>query len=72
MKLSIIFIVCSNRKYNCVMLSGEGKENGEKTTIGLTLFVQYVVLGPRKCPMPLVRVFSENDKIFRLEKKYVV
>ena len=33
--------------------------------------IQYVVLGPRKSPMPLVRVFSENDKIFRLEKKYV-
>ena len=33
--------------------------------------VQYVVLGPRKSPMPLVRVFSENDKIFRQEKKYV-
>ena len=32
---------------------------------------QYVVLGPRKSPMPLVRVFSENDKIFRQEKKYV-
>ena len=31
--------------------------------------VQYVVLGPRKSPMPLVRVFSENDKIFRQEKK---
>ena len=33
--------------------------------------VQCVVLGPRKFPMPLVRVFSENDKIFRQEKKYV-
>ena len=33
--------------------------------------VQYVVLGPRKSPMPLVRVFSESDKIFRQEKKYV-
>ena len=33
--------------------------------------VQYVVLGPRKSPMPLVRVFSENAKIFRQEKKYV-
>ena len=33
--------------------------------------VHYVVLGPRKSPMPLVRVFSENDKIFRQEKKYV-
>ena len=33
--------------------------------------VQYVVLGPRKSPMPLVRVFSENDKIFRQVKKYV-
>ena len=31
--------------------------------------VQYVVLGPRKSPMPLVRVFSENDKTFRQEKK---
>ena len=27
-----------------------------------------MVLGPRKSPMPLVRVFSENDKIFRQEK----
>ena len=33
--------------------------------------IKYVVLGPRKSPMPLVRVFSENDKIFRQEKKYV-
>ena len=33
--------------------------------------IQYVVLGPRKSPMPLVPVFSENDKIFRQEKKYV-
>ena len=33
--------------------------------------VQYVVVGPRKSPMPLVRFFSENDKIFRQEKKYV-
>ena len=33
--------------------------------------IQYVVRGPRKSPMPLVRVFSENDKIFRQEKKYV-
>ena len=33
--------------------------------------IQYVVLGPRKSPMPLVRVFSENDEIFRQEKKYV-
>ena len=33
--------------------------------------VQYVVLGPRKSAMPLVRDFSENDKIFRREKKYV-
>ena len=32
------------------------------------LVIQYVVLGPRKSPMPLVRVFSENDKIFRQEK----
>ena len=32
------------------------------------VLVQYVVLGPRKSPMPLVRVFSENDKIFRQEK----
>ena len=31
----------------------------------------YVVLGPRKSAMPLVRDFSENDKIFRREKKYV-
>ena len=30
--------------------------------------VQYVVLGPRKSPIPLVRVFSENDKIFCQEK----
>ena len=35
------------------------------------LNIQYVVLGPRKSPMPLVRVLSENDKIFRQEKKYV-
>ena len=33
--------------------------------------VQYVVLGPRKSSMPLVRDFSENDKIFRREKKHV-
>ena len=33
--------------------------------------VQYVVLGPRKSPMPMVHVFSENDKIFCQEKKYV-
>ena len=33
--------------------------------------IQYVVLGPRKSAMPLVRDISENDKIFRLEKKYV-
>ena len=33
--------------------------------------VQYVVPGPRKSAMPLVRDFSENDKIFRREKKYV-
>ena len=33
--------------------------------------IQYVVLGPRKSAMPLVRNFSENDKIFRREKKYV-
>ena len=31
--------------------------------------VQYVVLGPRNSAMPLVRAFSENDKIFRREKK---
>ena len=36
-----------------------------------TVEVQYVVLGPRKSAMPLVRDFSENDKIFRREKKYV-
>ena len=35
------------------------------------LSVQYVVLGPRKSPMPLVRAFSENEKIFLQEKKYV-
>ena len=27
-----------------------------------------MVLGPRKSAMPLVRAFSENDKIFRREK----
>ena len=32
-KLSIIFIVCSNKIYNRVKLSGEGNDNGEKTTI---------------------------------------
>ena len=31
--------------------------------------VQYVVLGPRKSVMPLVPDFSENDEIFRREKK---
>ena len=31
--------------------------------------VQYEVLGPRKSAMPLVRDFSENDNIFRREKK---
>ena len=36
-----------------------------------TFQIQYVVLGPRKTAMPLVRDFSENDKIFRREKKYV-
>ena len=30
--------------------------------------VQYVVLGPRNSAIPLVRVFSENDKILRQEK----
>ena len=30
-----------------------------------------MVLGPRKSAMPLVGDFSENDKIFRREKKYV-
>ena len=35
------------------------------------LAVQYVVLGPRKSAMPLVRVFSENDKMLRRQKKYV-
>ena len=34
----------------------------------LTAGIQYVVLGPRQSAMPLVRVFSENDKIFRREK----
>ena len=34
-------------------------------------YVQYVFLGPRESAMPLVRVFSENDKILRREKKYV-
>ena len=28
-----------------------------------------MILGPRKSAMPLVRAFSENDKIFRREKK---
>ena len=32
-KLSIIFIVSSNIIQNHVMLSGEGNDNGEKTTI---------------------------------------
>ena len=32
-KLSIIFIVCSNKIYNRVKSSGEGNDNGEKTTI---------------------------------------
>ena len=32
---------------------------------------QYAVLGPRKSAMPLVQDFSENDKMFRREKKYV-
>ena len=27
-----------------------------------------MVLGPRKSAMPLVRAFSENDKMFRREK----
>ena len=39
-------------------------DNGDKE-------IQYVVFGPRKSAMPLVRDFSENDKIFRGEKKYV-
>ena len=34
--------------------------------------IKYVVLGPRKSAMPLVRDFSENDKIFRREKKYTL
>ena len=33
------------------------------------LAVQYVVLSPRKSAMPLVRVFSENDKMLRRQKK---
>ena len=33
--------------------------------------IQYVVLSPRKSAMPLVHTFSENDKIFGREKKYV-
>ena len=32
-KLSIIFIVCSNKIYNRVKLSGKRNDNGEKTTI---------------------------------------
>ena len=40
-------------------------------TYARTFPVQYVVLGLRNSPMPLVRYFSENDKIFRQEKKYV-
>ena len=36
-----------------------------------TFQIQYVVLGPRKTAMPLVLDFSENDKIFRREKKCV-
>ena len=31
--------------------------------------VRYEVLGPGKSAMPLVSDFSENDKIFRREKK---
>ena len=34
-KLLFIFIVCSNKIQNRVMLSGKGNENGEKTVIGL-------------------------------------
>ena len=34
-KLSILFIVCSNKIWNCVLLSGKGNDNGEQTTIGL-------------------------------------
>ena len=30
MKLSMIFIVCLNKIYNCVVLSGEGNENGKR------------------------------------------
>ena len=48
-----------------------------RVTVNVLVFVlsvvcvQYEVLGPRKSAMPLVRDFSENDKIFRREKKYV-
>ena len=43
-------------------------ENLALVKSGNRLAVQYVVLGPRKSAMPLVRVFSENDKILRREK----
>ena len=36
-KLLFIFIVCSDKIQNRVMLSGKGNENGEKTITGLTL-----------------------------------
>ena len=36
-KLLFIFIVCSNKIQNRVMLSGKSNENGEKTIIGQTL-----------------------------------
>ena len=46
-----------------------------RVTVNVLVFVlrvvcvQYEVSGPRKSAMPLVRDFSENDKIFRREKK---
>ena len=46
-----------------------------RVTVNVLVFVlrvvcvQYEVLGPPKSAMPLVSDFSENDKIFRREKK---
>ena len=48
-----------------------------RVTVNVLVFVlrvvcvQYEVLGPPKSAMPLVSDFSENDKIFRREKKYI-
>ena len=66
---SVPFILSCYKKLHFKTLY---KPNSAKTTLYHGKTVQYVVLGPRKSAMALVRDFSENDKlIFRREKKYV-